>query len=80
MGWNVAVPLPVAIGVVMEIELRQGAAAHERMLAVVADLRQSKSVPAVGAPHMWHAAVQSAGCERAALGQRCRNFIKNEGV
>lgn len=36
-------------GEIADLTRRQGAAAHERMLAVVADLRQGRPVPTVGA-------------------------------
>ena len=30
----------------------------------------------VGAPHMWHAAMQSKGCELTVLGQHYRNLVE----
>jgi len=32
----------------------------------------------VGAPHMWHAAMQSKSCELTVLGQHYRNLVAND--
>ena len=47
------------------------------VFAVLQKYAKVNLVRPVGAPHMWHAAMQSKSCELTVLGQHYRNLVAN---
>lgn len=46
--------------------------------AVLQELVKVNLVRPVGAPHMWHAAMQNKGCELTVLGQHYWKLVKQD--
>ena len=53
--------------------------AHTAVFSVLQNYVKVNLVRPVGAPHMWHAAMQSKSCELTVLGQHYWNLV-NEGL
>ena len=51
---------------------------HTKVFAVLQKLNRLNLVVPVGAPHMWHAAMESKGCRLTKLGQHYRRLVVNE--
>jgi len=49
---------------------------NSAVFAVLQNYVKVNLVRPVGAPHMWHAAMQSKGCELTVLGQHYRNLVE----
>jgi hypothetical protein len=52
--------------------------AHVAIFDVLQNYVKVNLVRPVGAPHMWHAAMQSKACELTVLGKHYRNLVANE--
>jgi hypothetical protein len=52
--------------------------AKNRVFAALQEMTRVNLVRPVGAPHMWHAAMQSKGCELTVLGQHYWNLVQED--
>jgi hypothetical protein len=52
--------------------------AKNKVFAALQEMARVNLVRPVGAPHMWHAAMQSKGCELTVLGQHYWNLVQTD--